>query len=104
MSGKVKPLPVHLPLGALLILSVCACGLAAHLTFEGLVPVNGQTGFDLAAQAGHAHPAWEVCKDDFVFSSPDPLHVKVFFNQPVVHASARSFHLSISPLLPPLNA
>lgn len=104
MSSKVKPLTVHLPLRALLILAVCACGLAAHFIFEGLAPVDGQTGFDLAAQAGHAHPACEDCEDDFVFSSPGHLPVELFFTQPVPQASARSFHPLISPLLPPPNA
>lgn len=104
MSSKVKPLTVHLPLRALLILAVCACGLAAHFIFEGLAPVDGQTGFDLAAQAGHTHPACEDCEDDFVFSSPGHLPVELFFTQPVPQASARSFHPLISPLLPPPNA
>ncbi len=70
MSSKVKPLPVHLPLRALLILAVC--GLSVYFIFEGLAPVDGQTGFDLAAQAGHAHPACEDCEDDFVFFIPGP--------------------------------
>jgi hypothetical protein len=77
MSSKGKPLAVHLPSDVLLKVAVCACYLTPHLTFKGLAPVDGQTGFDLAAQAGPAHPACEFCKEDLVFS-PDTLQVEVF--------------------------
>jgi hypothetical protein len=51
MSSKVKPLPACLLMGAFLIPSFYACGLAGHLTFEGLLPVDGKTDFDPVAQA-----------------------------------------------------
>jgi hypothetical protein len=92
-----------LPLRVVLILAVCICGLAVHFVAEGLSPVAGAPGFDLAAQGGQTHLVHEHCEDNFVFLSPTRLTVEHVVMHLASPAATGAFSISISPLLPPPN-
>ena len=104
MSGKDSPPRFRLPLGAILVLALCACGLAVHFVVEGLAGLAGPSAFELAARGEQMHPLQEHCDDGFVFPLLVRLPADHTLAQPASLGAASAFSLSIPPLLPPPNS
>ena len=99
MSKTGKSSPSRLPLRVVLVLAICACGLAVHVFAEGLSLLPSQVVFEVTQHSEQPHPVHEQCDDDFIVPSLSSDHYERLLTPMAWLVKMLSTSVSISPLI-----
>ena len=103
MSGRDNCMPARISLRAMLLLALCACGVAVHFAGEWQLIAAGGSEPDPASRAGNGSLVEEHCEDQFIIPDTAAAPVQSIVAIQLTIQNSRAFTMSMPPLLPPPN-